>query len=111
VNGTPIRSLLKAGVVVLACVSLVLACGGGARSADEIARSIQAATHSKAADEAVCNALEVYGSKPAEPLSDLLRYYAQQRAVDASGTDELIAAADGIEASQLASEVLSNLNC
>lgn len=115
-NGIPMYSLLKAGVAVLACVFLVLGCGtgssqSGAKSVDDIVREFRAAMRSPAADEAACNALSVYTSDAADPLSELVRQYAQQGNVDQSDADRLVAAANGIEASQVASDVLSELNC
>ena len=109
------RSLLKAGIAVVACVSLALGCGGGgnsARSAEEIAAALRAAVHNKQARmETTCSALHAYSSNAAQGFPDLLRKFAQQNNLEQSTTDQLMSAADGIEASQMASELMSNLKC
>jgi hypothetical protein len=121
----------------LAALSFV-SCGGS-KSADDIARSIDEAIEAttvetsqaerarisdaqveSAADEVACDAIGAYGSEPAQALQDQLEAYAARQQVasgyglsqvDADAADRLAAAADGIETSQDAGEVLDELAC
>jgi len=111
----------------------VAGCGG--RSAEEIANSLRTAVESAkpeprfaaltdetraAAKDATCNALEIYSSKPAESFAAQLKRQADlqklRRAlglpdVAPSLPQELVDAADGIESSQKATEVIAKLGC
>jgi hypothetical protein len=118
----------------LATLGLLLALPGcGAKSAEEIASGMrEAASETRAArgvtkseaenatTEAMCNALEAYTSKPAESLTTYLQREAavqnirQQLGltqVDPDVPQRLIDAADEIDGTQKAGDVLSKLSC
>jgi hypothetical protein len=106
------RSRLKASVAVVTCVSLTFGCGGSAKSAEEIAAALRTAAENKQARmETTCSALDAYSSNAAQAFPDLLRSFAQQNNLEQSTIDDLMSASDGIEASQMASDVISKLNC
>lgn len=109
--------------------------GCGGKSAEEIASALRTEITSvkpeqqyealtgkarEAAKEATCNALEAYSSHPAEAVTDELKREAKLQQVSQSLElpqvaptlpQSLIDAADGIDSTQKASDVLAKLSC
>jgi hypothetical protein len=117
-------------IVVVPLAVFATGCGGGASSADDaarIARSLRSDIDATAqtaarrerfkeeASEAVCTALDAYGSNAAGTLADALRQEAARHQLaqllgyepENGVPSQLLATANAIESSQQASEVAS----
>lgn len=123
---------LRIGVVVLAALLPAACGGGGAKSADEIAGALRTAAGQadgapalkeeaeNTAMRTICEGLGAYSSQPAQTITEYLQQEAAREEVapdvtlseyDSELPDVLTDAADEIEDTQQAAEVIDILGC